>query len=309
MAVTRRVFLRRALAVGGAAAAASCVAAGGGRDAGETDIVAPGATLKKLAGGFQFTEGPAADREGSVYFTDQPNDRIVRWDVDGTCATWMQPCGRSNGLYFDHVGNLLACADEKNQLWSISPEKKVTVLVKEYEGKLLNGPNDLWVRPDGGLYVTDPFYKRPYWTRGPREQPCQGVYYLSPDRKRLVRVVDDLVQPNGIIGAPGGKAVYVADIRDKKTYRYVVQPSGALGDPHLFCEMGSDGMTVDQQGNVYLTGRGVTVFNPRGEKIRHIDVPERWTANVTFGGKDRRLLFITASKAVYGLEMAVRGAG
>jgi len=309
MTVTRRRFLATCGAAG-AAAVASCGAprAAGAAEAG-ADIVAPGAELEKLADGFKFTEGPAADAQGNVYFTDQPNDRIVRWGVDGTCATWMQPCGRSNGLCFDAGGTLLACADEKNQLWAIRPDKKVTVLVKDYEGKLLNGPNDLWVRPDGGLYFTDPFYKRAYWDRGPTEQPCQGVYYLSPDRKRLVRVVDDLVQPNGIIGAPGGKAVYVADIRDRKTYRYAVQPSGALGDPHLLCEMGSDGMTVDQQGNVYLTGRGVTVFSPKGEKIHHIDVPQRWTANITFGGKDRRLLFITASKAVYGLKMAVRGGG
>ncbi|MEA3366887.1 MAG: SMP-30/gluconolactonase/LRE family protein [Planctomycetota bacterium] len=311
MTVNRRGFLKRAAAGGGAlVAAASCGAPRRARAAeAGADIVAPGAELEKLADGFKFTEGPAADAQGNVYFTDQPTDRIVRWGAGGTCATWMQPCGRSNGLYFDAGGMLLACADEKNQLWAIRPDKTATVVVKEYEGKLLNGPNDLWVRPDGGLYFTDPFYKRPYWDRGPTEQPCQGVYYLSPDRKRLVRVVDDLVQPNGIIGAPGGKAVYVADIRDRKTYRYAVQPSGELGDPHLLCEMGSDGMTVDQKGNVYLTGRGVTVFSPKGEKIHHIDVPERWTANITFGGKDRRLLFITASKGVYGLKMAVRGAG
>ena len=307
MTMRRRTFLGVCGTLGAAAAygATTCAAAA---DA-PAGLVAPGARLEKLADGFQFTEGPAADAQGNVYFTDQPNDRIVRWGTDGTVTDWMKPCGRSNGLFVDAAGNLLACADEKNQLWSISPEKKVTVLVKDYEGKLLNGPNDLWIRPDGGLYFTDPFYKRSYWNRGPREQPREAVYYLSPGRKRLVRVVDNLVQPNGIIGAPGGKAVYVADIRDRKTYRYVVQPSGALADPHLFCEMGSDGMTVDQQGNVYLTGRGVTVFNKTGEKIHHIDVPERWTANITFGGRDRRLLFITASKGVYGLKMAVRGAG
>jgi len=306
MPLRRRTFLKSCTAAG---AAFEILGRAAGAEEAPAGLVAPGAALRKLAGGFQFTEGPAADAQGNVYFTDQPNDRIVRWGADGSVTDWMKPCGRSNGLYFDAAGHLLACADEKNELWSISPEKKATVLVKDYEGKLLNGPNDLWIRPDGGLYFTDPFYKRAYWDRGPREQPREGVYYLGPDRKRLVRVVDDLVQPNGIIGAPGGKAVYVADIRDKKTYRYVVQPSGALGDPHLFCEMGSDGMTVDAKGNVYLTGRGVTVFNTKGEKIHHVDVPERWTANITFGGKDRRLLFITASKGVYGLKMAVRGAG
>jgi len=316
MNANRRTFLAHLAAVGGAGLAAALprarAAAPRPRQAeytmqDATGLAAAGAAVEKLADGYQFTEGPAADKAGNVYFTDQPNDRIVRWGVDGTVADWMKPCGRSNGLYFDAAGNLLACADEKNQLWSISPEKKVTVLVEDLAGKRLNGPNDLWVRPDGGVYFTDPFYKRPYWDRGPMEQPCQGVYFLSPDRKGLARVVGDLKQPNGIIGEPGGRHVYVADIGDKKTYRYAVGADGSLADRHLLCEKGSDGMTVDERGNVYLTGRGVLVFAPDGKQIAYFPVPERWTANVTFGGKDRRLLFITASKSVYGLKMAVRG--
>src|SRR5262245_47676753 len=113
------------------------------------DLVAPGAKLQKLSSEFQFTEGPAVDREGNVYFTDQPNDRIVKWNgADGSFSTFLHPAGRANGMYFDRDGNLIACADEKNELWSITPAGKVTVLVKDYEGKLLNGPNDAWVRPD-----------------------------------------------------------------------------------------------------------------------------------------------------------------
>src|SRR5438105_5648183 len=193
-------------------------------------VIAPGARLEKLAGGFAFTEGPAADAEGNVFFTDQPNDRILKWSTDGKLSTFMQPCGRSNGLCFDAKGNLWACADEKNELWRISPDKKVTVVVKDYHGKLLNGPNDVWVRPDGGLYFTDPFYKRPYWKRGPKEQDVEGVYYLSPDRKQLVRVIDDLKQPNGIIGTPDGKTLYVADIGAGRTYAYDVQPDGTLAN-------------------------------------------------------------------------------
>jgi hypothetical protein len=100
---------------------------------------------------------PTASQNGSarIFFTDQPNDRIMKWSTDGQITTFLQPCGRANGLYFDHKGNLLACADEKNALWSISPSKQVTVLVKDYQGKLLNGPNDLWVRPDDGILVRD----------------------------------------------------------------------------------------------------------------------------------------------------------
>lgn len=270
-------------------------------------IIALGAKVEKLAGGFKFTEGPAVDARGNVFFTDQPNDRILKWSVAGKLSTFLSPCGRSNGLYFDRKGNLLACADQKNQLWSIDPAGKVTVLVKDFKGKLLNGPNDLWVHPGGGLYFTDPFYKRPYWKRGPQAQDVRGVYYLSPDRKTLSRVADGLVQPNGIIGTPDGKKLYVADIGDKKTYVYTIGKDGTLSDRKLFCRMGSDGMTIDDKGNVYLTGRGVTVFNAAGKKIEHIEVPERWTANVCFGGKDRKTLFITAGKGLYSLAMRVRG--
>ncbi len=274
--------------------------------AAESRVIAPDAKLQKLAEGFAFTEGPACDSQGNVFFTDQPNDRILEWSTAGKLSTYKQPCGRANGLSFDRNGNLWACADEKNELWRIDPAGKVTVIVKDYEGKLLNGPNDVWIQPEGGLYFTDPYYKRDYWKRGPKEMP-ECVYHLSADHTKLVRVIADLKQPNGIIGSPDGKILYVADIGAGKTYHYAIQPDGALKEKKLFCELGSDGMTIDNQGHVYLTGKGVTVFNPAGEKIEHIDVPENWTANVCFGGKDRQMLFITASKSIYGLQMQVKG--
>jgi gluconolactonase len=274
--------------------------------AAESKIIAPGATLQKLAGHFAFTEGPACDREGNVFFTDQPSDRILKWSIDGKLSTFMQPCGRANGLSFDPQGNLWACADEKNEMWRIDPAGKATVVLKDYQGKLLNGPNDVWIRPGGGLYFTDPYYKRPYWKRGPKEME-ECVYYLAPDDKTLTRVIDDLAQPNGIIGTPDGQLLYVADIKAGKTYRYRIQKDGSLKEKTLFCELGSDGMTIDDQGNIYLTGKGVSVFDPAGKKIEHIDVAEPWSANVCFGGKNRQTLFITASKGFYSIHMAVRG--
>jgi gluconolactonase len=154
--------------------------------AADSKIIAPGATLQKLAGDFLFTEGPACDGSGNVFFTDQPNDRILKWSVDGKLSTFMQPCGRANGLSFDPEGYLWACADETNELWRINPAGKATVIVKDYQGKLLNGPNDVWIRPGGGLYFTDPYYKRSYWKRGPKEMG-ECVYFLAPDYKTLTR--------------------------------------------------------------------------------------------------------------------------
>ncbi len=272
-------------------------------------LVARGAVVQQLAGGFRFTEGPAADARGNVYFTDQPNNRIYIWDLSGKLSLFHEDCGRANGLYFDLDGNLLSCSDMENELWSISPSGEHSVLISEYGGKRLNGPNDLWVHPGGSIYFTDPLYVRPYWTRNPgMQQDGQHVYRLSPDRKTLTRVVSDLEQPNGIVGSPDGKLLYVADIKAGKTFRYTILPDGSLADKTLFAPLGSDGMTMDHRGNLYLTGQGVTVFNPRGEKIVHIPVEARWTANVCFGGKDGKTLFITASEYVYGLRMKVKGA-
>ena len=270
-------------------------------------IIAPGAKVQKLSGGFKFTEGPAADANGNVFFTDQPNNRILKWSVDGKLSTFHESPGRANGLYFDKKGNLLACADLNNELWSIDMQGNATVLVRDYKSKKLNGPNDLWEDPKGGIYFTDPFYKRPYWNRGSMEQDGQHVYYLSPNREKLIRLTNDLVQPNGIIGTPDGKLLYVADIRARKTYVYNTNADGTLSNKKLFCSMGSDGMTIDNEGNIYLTGRGVTVFNSAGEKIEHIDIDAGWTANVCFGGEDRHTLFITAQTSLYSLRMRVKG--
>lgn len=273
-------------------------------------LIAPGAELIEISKEFSFTEGPAADAAGNVYFTDQPNDQIVVYTTAGELKTFMKPAGRSNGMYFDADGSLIACADEKNELWRINVStKEHIVLAQRYDGGLFNGPNDAWVHPKKGwIYFTDPMYRRQWWNRGATEQPTEGVYRINADGTGLVRVIDDLVKPNGIIGTPDGKTLYVADIQARKTWAWTIAPDGSLTDKRLFCTPGSDGMTLDACGNVYLTGDGVLVFNPAGEQIEHIKVPQRWTANVTFGGKDRKTLFITAGPAVYTLQMNVCGA-
>ncbi|TDB66874.1 SMP-30/gluconolactonase/LRE family protein [Arundinibacter roseus] len=274
----------------------------------DSPLVKEGATLQKLAGEFAFTEGPISDAEGNVYFTDQPNDRIMKWGIDQTLSTYMQPSGRANGMFMDSKGSLWVCADEKNELWKIDKNKKVTVLLTEYNGQLLNGPNDVWVMPNGSAFFTDPFYARPWWNRKDMKQDVQGVYFLSKNHKTLTRVVDDMKQPNGIIGTADGKKLYVADIGAGKTYVFDIDAKGKLSNRKLFCEKGSDGMTLDTKGNVYLThGDGVTVYSPEGEKLLNIPTGEGWTANVCFGGKNHSTLFITASKGLYALEMNVQG--
>ncbi len=274
-----------------------------------TSIIKEGAELIMVADGYDFTEGPAVDKNGDVYFTDQPNDRIVKWDAsDNSVSDWMKPSGRSNGLYFDHDGNLLSCADEKNELWRIDMEKNATVLVSDFKGKLLGGPNDLWVDPNGGIYFTDPLYKRSWWEPTDNRIEERRVYYVTPSIGEVQIVAEGTYeQPNGIIGSADGKTLYIADNGAKKTYSFTINADASLSNRTLFADMGSDGMTLDNLDNVYLTGDGVTVFNSKGEQIKHIEVPEKWTANVTFGGANQDILFITAMDSVYTLEMNVNG--
>jgi gluconolactonase len=272
-------------------------------------IIKKEAKLIKIGSGFIFTEGPAVDINGNVFFTDQPNNTIVKWSANsGQLSIFSDDSGRANGLYFDSNGNLLACADMDNQIWSFSPDGKHKVLLDLYDGKKLNGPNDLWVHPNGGIFFTDPLYKRNYWTRNPdRQQDGEHVYFMSQDGKKVERVETTLVKPNGIVGSANGKLLYVADIGGKKTYSYRINKNNQLIDKKLFAEMGSDGMTLDQKGNVYLTGDGVTVFNKKGVKIAHIPVSARWTANVCFGGSYKSTLFITAMDGLFTLDMNVKG--
>ena len=274
-----------------------------------TDIpeVAKNAVLTKISSQFSFTEGPAVNKKGDIYFTDQPNDKIWKYDVKGNLSVFMDKTGRSNGLYFDQQGNLLACADEKGELWSISPDGKKTVVLDNYDGKQFNGPNDLWVDPAGGIYFTDPYYQRNYWERKQSALDGMKVYYLPKGAKQAHVVEDKLARPNGIVGTPDGKYLYVADIQAGKTYRYKIEPDGSLSAKELFAPQGSDGITLDNKGNLYLSGAGVTIYNKEGVKTGHIPVPSRWVGNLCFGGKKKNILFITASESIYTLKMRVKG--
>jgi gluconolactonase len=266
-------------------------------------------TPKLIARQFSFTEGASCDRKGNVFFTDQPNNKIWEYTIDGKLLLFLDSAGRSNGMYFDARGNLLTCADEKDELWSISPDKKITVLITQFKGHRLNGPNDLWIAPGGLIYFTDPYYQRPYWDRSHSELDSQMVFTFMPGKEREPQILlHHFKQPNGIVGTPDGKFLYVSDIGDGKTWRYGINLDGSV-TPYrkLAADQGSDGMTLDEKGNVYLTGDGVTVYDSTGRKIAHIPVPEKWTANLCFGGKHKDMLFITASEGLYVLPMRVHG--
>jgi gluconolactonase len=271
------------------------------------EIIADGASLQLISNQFSFTEGPAVDAQGNIFFTDQPNNKIWKYGTDGILAVFLDKAGRSNGMYFNAEGNLITCADENNELWSITPDKRITILLHDVNGQKLNGPNDLWIDRKGGIYFTDPYYQRNYWSRKTPDIKGERVYYLPKGSKSPQMAADIFKKPNGIIGTPDGQYLYIADIGDNKTYRFKINKDGLLTDQHLLAEQGSDGMTIDNKGNIYLTGDGVTVYNKEGKKIKHIPVPAKWTANVCFGGKEKDKLFITASENLFVLNMRVKG--
>ena len=265
-------------------------------------LVAPGARVERIARGFGFVEGPAADADGALYFTDIPSNRIHRWTAEDGLTTYREDSGRANGLRFDRDGALIACEMGNRRATATDPEGGVRMLAERYDGSRFNSPDDLWIDPQGGIYFSDPRY-------GPEddlEMDGHHVYYLTPDRTEIMRVADDLERPNGIIGAPDGTRVYIADHGGGRTYVYTPAPDGTLADKRLFVEQGSDGMTMDEMGNVYLTGEDVTVYAPDGDVVGSIALPEA-PANLTFGGPDRTTLFITARTSVYAVEMIVSG--
>ncbi|MCX2449716.1 SMP-30/gluconolactonase/LRE family protein [Pedobacter sp. PLR] len=263
--------------------------------------------LKLIANDFSFTEGCSPDKQGNVFFTDQPNDKIWKYSTDGKLSVFLDKSGRANGTYFDPKGNLVACADENGELWAIKPNGKRKVLLADFQGKQFNGPNDLWINAKGDIYFTDPYYKRDYWTRTARDLSSNDVYYLPKGAKEPRRVANGMIRPNGIVGTADGKYLYIADIGAGKTYQYSIENNGDLAGKQLLMESGSDGMTLDENGNIYLTARnGILIFNAKGQMIARIKVPHG-PSNICFSGKDKNVLFITAREAIYTLPMKVKG--
>lgn len=288
-------------------------------------------TIKK---GFGFTEGPAVDKWGNVFFTDQPNDKIYKWTATtGQITTFLSGTGRSNGMAFDKHGNLIACADMYGEVWKIFPNGSHVVIAKDYDGKILNGPNDVWINPvTGGMYITDPIFPRGYWDatdirkiNNPSWPPVYSaqaptgkgghVYYLAPGSKKLVRVTTDPnwdadSWPNGVVGSPDGKKLYVNKWAGNNlggTWVFDIRHDGKLTNMRKFIEMGGDGMSMDEKGNIYISnGLGVTAFDKHGNKV--LNIPLNGATNNVFAGRDEKTLFITGPvDRVTSIRMNVKG--
>ena len=251
--------------------------------------------------GLAFSEGPAWDGERHLYFSDIPRNQILRHDTEtGDTEVFIEDSGGANGLWIAPDGSLYACEGGRRAVARyLLPSNERQAVFELSEGRKLSQPNDLWMDADGGIYVTDPVYG----AVEDREIETEDVYYLAPGEKVAFTAATDLVRPNGIIGTPDGKTLYVADHGDDKTYAYDITGPGKLENRRVFAEYGSDGMTLDPEGNLYLTdGKTLRVLNPQGAQIRAVEFPEQ-TTNVTFGGKDGRTLFITCANSLRALEI------
>jgi gluconolactonase len=268
-------------------------------------LIAPGAALQKVQSGFTFLEGPAADADGNIYFVDIPAEKILKWTwVDGKISLYREKSGKANGMIFDAKGRLVICEMGNNRVVRDDMKGNVTVLADSWNGKKLHMPNDLWIDSNGGIYFSD-------FAGGPGgEQASEGlqVYYILPDGKTVLQVTKDLTAPNGLIGTPDGKVLYITDPGAKKTWAYKINPDGTLADKKLFCDQFTDGFKLDEKGNLYFSGdNGIAIYSSAGQKIDEIKLPGR-CASLTFGGKDRKTLFIAGGDTVYTIEMTVRGA-
>lgn len=333
-------------------------------------LAAPGSVVKTVKTGFNGTEGPAADTEGNVYFTEKAGGTIQKWSwKDGTVTQYRAIEGGAIGMMFDAQGRLVIC-EFSGRVTRDDMKGNITIIADSCEGKKLHIPNDLWIDSKGGIYFSDfsfgnmgmPGGGMPGGAPGAGAQGGQtpgmpsggtmpggatpssaggpggmapagampsgagaqgggmpaissgtadtgelGICYISPDGKKVTRVIKG-GNPNGLIGSPDGKTLYSTGGQCKGICSYAIKADGTLGEARLFCEQATDGMAVDERGNVYLIGDAITIYNPKGEKIEEISLPEKMCKNLKFGGKDRKTLFITGNAAVYTLEMSVRGA-
>ena len=268
--------------------------------------IAEGAKVNVLADGFKFLEGPARAPNGDLYFVDKNANRILHWQVDKQAIREVTADSKAaNGMQFDARGRLIACQGTTRSVVAFDPRSgEVTeVLAEKFDGKVFNNPNDLWIHPGGGIYFTDPAYKN----TGKNELDTKQAYYIAPD-KSVIRVTDSFHTPNGIVGTPDGKTLFITDRRLGRTWQFKVQADGQLADQRIFCKVGADGITLDSKGNLYTTpmAKEIRVFDPEGGELGRIQLPGL-PSNLCFAGADGKTLFITTHKALCSIQMTVSG--
>ena len=275
------------------------------------DLVPHDAALEEVATGFGFTEGPVWDSSGFLYVSDETINKIFRVYVNDGRKEEVVALGDPDGNTYDRRGRLIDCASVLRAIIEVTPDGKYKILADHFEGKNFNSPNDVIVGPDGALYFTDPTLDLPEGQQ--QEIPFQGVYRL--DQNGDVRLLTkDLTQPNGLAFSPDGKRFYVDDSKQKNIRVYDVAADGQLTNGRIFGEEPGgkgegvpDGMRVDVNGNVFVTGpKGIWVWDPEGNHLGTIAMPEQ-PANLIWGDKDFRTLYITATTSVYRLKTKTTG--
>jgi len=292
-------------------------------------ILPPAARMEKLAGGFQFTEGPLWHPAGYLLFSDPNANTIYRWSPDGSVSVFRSKSGYSgpdigryrqpgsNGLTLDQEGRVTINEHGNRRVTRLEPSGKITVLADRYEGKRLNSPNDLVYRSDGALFFTDPPFGLPKVFDDPgKELPFSGVYLVRDGKLRLL--TRELTGPNGIAFSPDEKYLYVSnwDLSRKVLMRYEVKVDGGLQNGMVFYDFTSeteavalDGVKVDVDGNVYVSAPGgVWILSPAGKPLGRI-VPPEHDANLAFGDADGRSLYLTATAGVYRIRVNIPGIG
>lgn len=293
------------------AAAASAAAQPGTKPSNEglAQVLAPGATVEKLAGDFGFTEGPVWHPDGYLLFSDIPRNRIMKWHPTEGVSVFREPSEQSNGLIFDRQGRLVAAEHAARRVSRTEADGRIVSLADRYDGKRLNSPNDVVQASDGAFYFTDPPYGLPQQKEG-KELEVNGVYRLAPDGT-LTLVADDFERPNGLAFSPDGKTLYIADTAKQHVRAFDVAANGSLENGRVFGTMtpwpgaqgGADGMKVDAQGRAFVTGAGgVWVFDAKGTVLGVIETPET-PANCAFGDADGKTLYITARTGLYRVKL------
>ncbi|MGH9768999.1 MAG: SMP-30/gluconolactonase/LRE family protein, partial [Blastocatellia bacterium] len=267
--------------------------------------IGPVGAITRAQTGFQFTEGPAADLQGNIYFSDVQRNRIHKLDTQGALTTFLEETQGINGLMFDQRGRLIACQSGAGRIVAIDiATKAIEVVADKFNDVRFNSPNDLVVDRQGGIYFSDPSFG------GTPTQDKQGVYYVSPGGA-VTRVIDDLTRPNGVILSLDEKTLYALH-GSNSVMVYPINSPGQLGTPQTFALQGaggSDGMTIDTRGNLYVTRPGanaIQVLNPNGESLGSITFQEA-PSNCTFGGPDLKTLYVTARTSVYTAKMTAIG--